>query len=175
MATLQWSTALELNVPAMDETHKEFVELLSAAEAASDAVLPELWQSLLVHTEGHFGQEDRWMQVCGFAVENCHASQHQVVLEIMREGAKKMANGDCTMVRGMLPELASWFNYHAQTMDAALAQHMHSVGFDPITQAVRHSEALPSALISSCGGACSIPDDHAQHAAQSQKVAQAAI
>ncbi len=49
----------------------------------------------------------------------------------MREGGKRYAEGDASMIRGMTPELASWFSYHAQTMDAALAQHMDSVGLTP--------------------------------------------
>ena len=174
MTALVWSTELELDVPVMDETHKEFVELLNAVVQASDEALPTLWQELIVHTEGHFGQEDRWMQATGFAVENCHATQHKVVLDIMREGAKKAAQGDFTMIRGMTPELASWFSYHAKTMDAALAQHMQSLGFDPATGAMAHGDALPADLISGCGGACSKPEDHVQHAQQVQQVSEAA-
>ena len=161
MATLQWSAALALNVLAMDETHKEFVDLLAAVESATDAQLGMRWQALLAHTEAHFGQEDQWMQATGFASGNCHATQHRVVLEIMQEGAKQAADGDCTMVRGMVPELAAWFSHHAQTMDAALAQHMQRVGLDPVTGAVRHPQALPQDLIRGCGGACSLPSDPA--------------
>ena len=175
MATLEWSADLVLNVPAMDETHKEFVELLAAVESADNEQLGSLWQALIAHTEAHFGQEDRWMVATGFSVGNCHATQHKVVLEIMREGGKRYAEGDASMIRGMTPELASWFSYHAQTMDAALAQHMDSVGFDPVSGVVRNAEALLPALISGCGGACSTPQDHDQHAEQADKVAQAAL
>lgn len=174
MAALTWTQELELDLPVMDETHKEFVELLNTVERTADAQLLEVWQALIAHTEGHFGQEDRWMEATGFAAGNCHAGQHKVVLEIMREGSRKAAEGDCTMIRGMTPELASWFSYHAQTMDAALAQHIQSVGFDPETGAIAHSEALPDSLISGCGGACSQPQDHHRYAAQAEKVAQAA-
>ena len=174
MATLEWSPELELNIPAMDDTHKEFVELLASVENAADEQLLEVWQSLIAHTEDHFGQEDRWMVSTGFSVGNCHSTQHKVVLEIMREGLKKAADGDYSMVRGMTPELASWFSYHAQTMDAALAQHMQSLGFDPATGVMVHEQALPEALISGCGGACSKPEDHMQHAAEANKVAHAA-
>lgn len=173
MATLQWSADLELNVPVMDATHREFVALLSAVEAAPDSELLALWEGLITHTEEHFGQEDRWMATTGFSVGNCHSTQHKVVLEIMREGHKKALAGDCSMVRGMTPELASWFSYHAQTMDAALAQHMQDVGFDPATGVIDNAQALPQELISGCGGACSKPEDHHQHAAQADKVAQA--
>ncbi|HEY4664720.1 MAG TPA: hemerythrin domain-containing protein [Comamonas sp.] len=175
MATLEWSPDLVLDIPVMDETHKEFVDLLAGVESAADAQLVPLWQALIEHTVEHFGQEDRWMEATGFAVGNCHASQHKVVLEIMREGAQKAESGDYTMIRGMTPELASWFSYHAQTMDAALAQHMQSLGFDPETGVMTNAQALPEELISGCGGACSQPEDHAKHEAQAEKVAQAAF
>ena len=173
MATLEWSADLELNIPAMDDTHKEFVELLAAVESAADEQLLGLWKELIAHTEDHFGQEDQWMTATGFSVGNCHSTQHKVVLEIMREGLKKAVDGDYSMVRGMTPELAAWFSYHAQTMDAALAQHMKSLGFDPATGVMTHAQALPDEPISGCGGACSKPDDHTQHAAQAEKLAQA--
>lgn len=174
MATLQWSKDLELNVPAMDDTHREFVDLLAQVENAEDAELPALWLALIAHTEEHFGQEDRWMQATGFSSENCHSTQHKVVLQIMKEGAEKAAQGDLTMVRGMTPELAGWFNYHAQTMDAALAQHMAAVGFDTDSGHIATAAALPTTMISGCGGACSQPADHQRQASHLQHVAQAA-
>jgi hemerythrin len=69
---LPWSEALELGLAFMDDTHREFVELLAAAEAADDAALPAAWQALVTHTEVHFGQEDAWMVATGFSSANCH-------------------------------------------------------------------------------------------------------
>lgn len=166
MATLEWSDALVLHVAPMDATHQEFVTLLADVETAPDAQLSARWQVLLAHTEAHFAQEDHWMEATGFAANNCHATQHQVVLEVMREAAPHVEAGDYRMVRGMTPELATWFSQHAQTMDAALAQHMDRVGFDVETGALRHAEAVPSELISGCGGACAegadpVPQPHA--------------
>ena len=153
MASLEWNAALILDFPVMDEVHEEFVTLLAQVEAAGDEQLCALWDELIAHTQQHFDQEDRWMQTTGFATGNCHATQHKVVLDIMREGGKRGDEGDYSMIRGMTPELASWFSYHAQTMDAALAQHMQSVGFDPASGALLHSDALPAQPISGCGGA----------------------
>lgn len=175
MATLEWNEALTLNVPAMDATHREFVDLLASVEGAADAQLEALWHALIAHTEAHFAQEDRWMEQTGFSTGNCHATQHKVVLDIMREGAQRCAQGDLSMIRGMTPELAAWFSYHAQTMDAALAKHMDSVGFDIETGAVGNTLALPEAPISGCGGACATPNDHQQHAEHAQQVAYAAV
>lgn len=159
MTALVWSDALALDLPLMDDTHHEFVDLLALVVAADDAGLLPAWQALIDHTEGHFGQEDAWMQATRFASGNCHAMQHKVVLQVMREGAQRGAQGDLDAVRGMASELGLWFPQHAQSMDAALALHLRRVGFDTLTGSVHAPEALPEALIHGCGGACSSGDD----------------
>ncbi len=153
MAHLEWSDALSLDLPFMDDTHREFVDLLSVAQHATDQALPVAWQSLIDHTDVHFGQEDRWMQATRFAASNCHSMQHKVVLQVMREGAAQALAGDLDAVRAMASELALWFPYHAQNMDAALALHLRRAGFDADTGLVACPEALPADMIHGCGGA----------------------
>ncbi|KAF1046319.1 hemerythrin domain-containing protein [Xylophilus sp.] len=150
MAALEWSDALALDLPLMDDTHREFVDLLAAVEHAGDVALPAAWQALVDHTDDHFGQEDRWMRATRFSSTNCHSTQHQVVLSVMREGA---ARGDLAVIRQMARELAVWFPQHAQTMDAALALHLRRAGFDPATGIVHAPDALPREAIHGCGGA----------------------
>ena len=155
MASLEWTPALVLDLPAMDMVHEEFVALLGKVEAAPDQHLRALWDELIEHTQLHFDQEDRWMQTTGFATSNCHSQQHKVVLAVMREGAAKGEQGDLSTIRHMAAELGPWFSHHAQNMDAALALHMRSAGLDTVTGQVLSPEALPAELITGCGGACS--------------------
>ncbi|WP_394787407.1 hemerythrin domain-containing protein [Rhodoferax sp.] len=152
MALLEWSDALSLDLPCMDDTHREFVDLLACVMEAPDAQLLRAWRQLIAHTEVHFGQEDRWMQATRFATVNCHSMQHKVVLEVMREGLVQGEAGYLQRVRDMAAELGPWFLQHAQSMDAALALHVRSVGFDPLTGVVASPAALPATLIQGCGG-----------------------
>ena len=153
MPALPWSDALELGLPFMDTTHREFVDLLARAEAGDDAALPALWDELVAHTADHFGREDEWMLSTGFASGNCHSTQHKVVLQVLREGARRAHAGDLAPVRQMIAELAAWFPHHAQTMDAALALHLRGVGYDADTGEVLEPARLPAEAISGCGGA----------------------
>lgn len=152
MPALPWTEGLELGLSFMDETHKEFIDLLARAEAADDAGLPVVWEELVAHTADHFGREDEWMLATGFALGNCHSSHHKVVLQVLRDGLAKAASGDMTPARQMIKELAVWFPQHAQTMDAALALHLRGLGYDPETGEVRDASALPAEAISGCGG-----------------------
>ena len=61
MAALEWTEALVLDLPLMDDTHREFVDLLAAVEQAGDDQVLPAWQALIDHTDQHFGQEDYWM------------------------------------------------------------------------------------------------------------------
>lgn len=137
MHTLQWSDALSLDLPLMDDTHREFVDLLAQTAQAGDGALLAAWQQLIDHTQDHFDREDRWMADTGFSATHCHTTQHRVVLQVMREGARRGQGGDLAVVRQMVSELALWFPQHAQSMDAALALHVRRVGYDTATGTVR--------------------------------------
>jgi hemerythrin-like metal-binding protein len=153
MPQLQWSDTLALDLPVMDDTHREFVDLLAAVETAGDDTLLAHWRTLVDHTDEHFSREDRWMQDTRFSATNCHSVQHKVVLQVMREGINHALAGDLMAIRQMARELAIWFPQHAQTMDAALALHLRGLGYDPLTGIVAMPEALPERVIHGCGGA----------------------
>ncbi len=152
MAALEWSNDFVLDLPQMDETHQEFVELLADVECASDGAVISAWQKLVDHTDDHFSREDRWMTETRFAATNCHSTQHQIILQIMQRGADEGRDGNLEMVRQMAKELAVWFPQHAHSMDAALAAHLHRVGYDTTTGAILKPQALPVAEIHGCAG-----------------------
>lgn len=117
----------------MDQAHREFAELLARAQAAGDEALPAAWQALIDRTQAHFAQEDAWMRATRFDSASSHGIQHRVILQVMREGAARAAEGNLTPVRLMTRELAIWFPQHARNLDSALASHLARVGFDPAT------------------------------------------
>lgn len=141
MTTLPWTEALRLGLPEIDHTHQAFVAMLAEAESAPDTELPERWQALIAHTEAHFSQEDRWMQQTGFSSAGVHMGQHHAVLQAMRGAQVLGERGQWDELRGMVSDLAAWFGQHAQIMDAAMALHLRSVGYDPATGQVHLPEA----------------------------------
>ena len=150
--SLVWSEELELGLPAIDQTHVEFVELLAATEMADDEQLMDRLQDLTDHTVDHFGREDQWMSATAFAPVNCHGMQHRVVLQTLEELLRRgREEGDLALVRSILPELGKWFAQHAQTMDAALAWHLDQVGFDETTGQMSRPPSAETPAESGCG------------------------
>lgn len=164
MPALEWSDALSLDLPLMDDTHREFVDLLARVDGADDAGVLPAWQTLIEHTVVHFDQEDRWMRETRFATGNCHSVQHRVVLQVMREAAARAAAGELPLLRLVAGELAQWFPQHAQSMDAALALHLRRLGHDPHSGGIVRPEALPAQPISGCGSAACSPAESAERA-----------
>lgn len=156
MSAITWSEALALQQPRMDQTHREFVELLQGLERAIGSPTSELVDQLgamLGHTEAHFAQEERWMLDIGFAKENCHFFQHQQVLQVLREVLEMVRDkGEAKLLPVLVDELGRWFVGHAQMMDGALAQTMVERGYDPDTGRLVQPLAADTAPITGCGG-----------------------
>ena len=127
----QTQTVLSLGLPFMDDNHQEFDDMLSQAQQASDSVLLAQWEALINHATLHFGMEDEWMAASNYASAKNHQTQHLVVLQVMQEGLQRGQQGDFEAVRQMVHQLKNWFGHHTQSLDAALALHLRSVGTRP--------------------------------------------
>jgi hemerythrin-like metal-binding protein len=106
----------------MDLTHHEFVDLVNALAAATEADLLARLDEFLAHTDAHFAQELRWMKSSGFPPIHCHDGEHTRVLDVAQEVRERVVAGDLEMARVLAREMPDWFRDHASTMDAALAQ-----------------------------------------------------
>ncbi|WP_101050109.1 hemerythrin domain-containing protein [Macromonas nakdongensis] len=148
---LVWSAGLHSGDDRMDQTHEEFVTLVAELRATPPEQQLPLYRALVEHTVEHFAQEDRWMVAIGFAADNCHASQHQSILETMRAVEEHFLKGDADIITRMAEALAEWFPMHARSMDAGLAQHMQSVGFDSRTETLADPSRVRPATMSGCG------------------------
>jgi hemerythrin-like metal-binding protein len=130
VATLAWTAELELGDDRIDETHREFVDMVNAVSIASDDAMLAAVDALIAHTEEHFGQEQRWMAATDFPPTHCHLDEHAGVLEAMRETRNYVAEGKYNVGRVLATELGTWFRSHAATMDTMLAQWLKSRQFD---------------------------------------------
>ena len=122
---IEWSQRVYgLGVEEMDTTHAEFAALVnSIAQADAPEDLHILFTKLLDHTRGHFTRESELMRECGFKAIDEHEADHTRVLADLERFAAMARRGMPDMAKAFVSEfLPGWFDAHAQTMDAALAQ-----------------------------------------------------
>lgn len=137
----QWTDAFLLGYQPMDDTHREFVELVNAMLAADDADLAALLERFSGHALAHFEHERIWMQESNFPATDCHVDEHEAVMKSVEQVGMIVAAGNIDEGRRLARELAKWFPGHADYMDASLAQWMvrRSTGGAPIV--LRHGAA----------------------------------
>ncbi len=116
MAVIQWSAELELQSAVMDDTHREFVALLNAMDDAAEGGVLASVDAFLAHTERHFAQEEQWMTATDFPPLGCHKTEHDGILDVVREVRQRVADGEL---------------HYGPTLAAALALHLRDKGFDP--------------------------------------------
>ena len=120
---LPWTDSFLTGYDPMDDTHREFVELVNTMLQAPDADIPKLLDELITHSQHHFSQEDHWMKSTDFPATECHVNEHAAVLKSMHEVKNYVADGgDISEARRLVTELARWFPGHTDYLDASLAQ-----------------------------------------------------
>ncbi|MBP7661847.1 MAG: hemerythrin domain-containing protein, partial [Burkholderiaceae bacterium] len=97
MALLNWDDRLLVGVEPMDQTHREFVELLGELARAAEADTISALDRLIEHTVLHFRQEEEWMVDSGWGPP-CHAGEHHQVLEIIRTVRTRALAGEWKLV-----------------------------------------------------------------------------
>ncbi len=128
-APMQWTEAYLLGYPAMDATHRDFVDCVAALQAAGNADVLARLDAVATHLIEHFHQEEAWMADSGFPAAQCHADEHAAVLKSVREVRAMLDDGAqdparVQVARDLAAALENWFPGHADYMDAALSHWM---------------------------------------------------
>ncbi|MGB1109706.1 MAG: bacteriohemerythrin, partial [Gammaproteobacteria bacterium] len=80
MSLLEWRPEFELGRADMDDTHKEFVELVNAVDTASKEEFCDRFNALVLHTRKHFEAENELMISSGFFATTEHVGEHHRVM-----------------------------------------------------------------------------------------------
>lgn len=136
MSVMEWNESLVLGQGLMDETHREFIELLNRVAAAPDQEMLAVLDEFIRHTEAHFAQEQLWMEQMTYPPLTCHVREHDGVLETAREVRRRVAAGEARFGQVLARAVAEWFSNHAASMDNVLAMYMKEVGYKPEETAV---------------------------------------
>ena len=120
---LTWDDATHsLDMPQMDATHREFMAMLAAAAAASNADFAARFDALFEHTRRHFDNESALMRSCGFPATPEHEGDHQRILGDLERLRRGCDEGRLALARNYLEHgLPDWFAFHLSTMDSCLA------------------------------------------------------
>ncbi len=122
---MQWQQKYLMNNESMDQTHKEFIELVEQLNSAKGEAFIALFHSLKAHTKAHFDMEQQWMEGSKFTSIAEHKDDHQRILGELNQMEKRLRPATLPLVKAWASErLPQWFDLHVATMDSALAAHL---------------------------------------------------
>jgi len=140
MALMEWNDDLVLGLAPMDATHQEFVACYNALATADSSDFVAKLDAFIEHSVAHFEQENAWMALVNFP--GCHKAEHDRVLAVLQDVRRRAADGDLALGRQLVEEIPPWFESHASGMDAALAFHIETIGFNTETGEIAHPDKL---------------------------------
>ncbi len=121
---MQWGDEYLLGYGPIDAVHEEFVDLLGRLQGADDVALPTQLELFAKHLKRHFDTENRLMVENEFPPRQCHIDEHAAVLQSVHAVQVLLSQGDVTICRELVAQLADWFPKHADQLDSALSHWM---------------------------------------------------
>src|SRR5512136_147761 len=109
--------AYAVGIPSIDALHVELEERLAALNRAGADAGAEL-VALQDHLRRHFTHEEALMAESDFPMAECHAREHQSVIDVVTEVQRLLAEGDAGPLGRLAPAMLEWFSVHASGMDA---------------------------------------------------------
>jgi hemerythrin len=124
MDVLEWTPAMELGYPEIDEAHKALFDEMMRLYAAPDKDLADGLPRLCARLEIDFREEEDVMESLDLPDIREHREEHARVLSALHH----VSVGEPAEAREALMLLPQWFEVHLATMDRSLAAGLRPAG-----------------------------------------------
>lgn len=115
--------ALKVGVDSIDQRHEEFYVLYDTLKNATDSDFLEAFNAVILHTQGHFAEEEADMERVVYPNKSEHKQEHQKALDEMNYFREKASSGKLMFAKAYVKDrLGDWFRNHLLNMDSDLAR-----------------------------------------------------
>lgn len=115
--------ALKVGVHSIDQRHEEFYVLYDTLKNATDSEFLEAFDAVILHTQGHFAEEEADMDSVVYPNKAEHKQEHQKALDEMNYFREKASSGKLMFAKAYVKDrLGDWFRTHLLNMDSDLAR-----------------------------------------------------
>ncbi len=125
MTLLTWRDEFSVGVPAVDEEHRELIELINSLHAGTRSghgrtdVLAALGE-IFAQISAHFALEENIMRAAAYDGYAEHKAAHETLLEEIRDIMDRVEDDGSYDEQRLATELDRWFGEHFRTLDARL-------------------------------------------------------
>ncbi len=114
---------LKVGIDSIDQRHEEFYTLFEVLKKAGDSEFLEAFDAVILHTQGHFSEEEADMEKIVYPNKAEHIQEHKKALEEMNYFREKASSGKLMFAKAYAKDrLEDWFRNHLLNMDSDLAR-----------------------------------------------------
>lgn len=128
MDFIQWSKSVVLNVPILDEQHKNMVDLTNQLhgllETKNKTQISKILKSILDEMEIHFETEDKLMKESKLPLFFSHKLEHERFYNKLNNIYYRVESGEKQLTLDNLKMIKIWFFNHIEFKDRSLADHV---------------------------------------------------
>ena len=128
MDFIQWNESVILNVPIMDEQHKNMVDLTNQLhgllETKNKTQISKTLKSILDEMEIHFETEDKLMKESKLPLFFSHKLEHERFYNKLNNIYFRIESGEKQLTLDNLKMIKIWFFNHIEFKDRSLADHV---------------------------------------------------
>ncbi len=134
----KWSSYYDVNIPAIDEQHRELVNMLNRLFVAiskreGEKIIAEILDALMIYTKTHFSLEERLMKEAHYHDVEAHTREHKKLLNDLEVLARKYLVDERPIYFEMLSFLRSWLREHILGSDMKYSIALQAAGFSTLT------------------------------------------
>ncbi len=127
---IEWTDDLSLDIPEMDDQHKQLIALLNefynAVERGErEEGIRHLFDGVDRYAVFHFSAEEAFMEQIGYPELASHRETHAMVRREYMAAMERHEAGDRKAVRDLVAFLFSWLYTHIQKTDKRYAAFYH--------------------------------------------------
>jgi len=121
MVIFEWNDSLSLNIPMIDEQHKELIgwgnDLYDAVQRGEEAkVIGEVLSNLISYVFKHFSEEERLMLAHSFPGFTSHRQEHDAFVSKLKSIQEGFQDGQ-EISRETMEFMADWIVCHIRGTD----------------------------------------------------------
>jgi hemerythrin len=127
---VEWTDDLSLNIPEMDEQHKQLIALINEFYTAvergeREEGIRRLFDGMDRYAVFHFSAEEAFMEQIGYPELASHRETHAIYRREYLAAMERHEAGDRKAVRDLVAFLFSWLYTHIQKTDKRYAAFYH--------------------------------------------------
>lgn len=132
MGTLDWTEALAIGLPALDDQHKQlftiFDDLIKAIERSEgEDALKEIFTRLKEYTKYHFTDEENYMKGIGYPDSDSHAAEHALLMVRVDTLWRLLEGGENVSPKGVSLFISDWIVGHIINSDTKIGHYAASL------------------------------------------------